>query len=136
MNRMRACCVLLTAMMAATAWASDAVERSLEFTDTICDLGTIVVGSGYHQCCFEFTNQSDADVSIIGALSACGCTVPAYPKQPIRHGEKGMVTVTYDATGRPEGEIDKTITLITTGCPQRINLHITGEAISFNNTFH
>ena len=137
-NRMRThCFVLAIAACAATAWAEGRdLAPSLEFADTVCDLGRIVVGSGYHECRFEFTNRTDSTVSIVGALSACGCTVPTYPKQPLDPGQKGVVTVTYDATGRPAGAIDKVITLITTGRPERISLRITGEAFSLQNTFN
>ncbi|MBP3738400.1 MAG: DUF1573 domain-containing protein [Muribaculaceae bacterium] len=130
MRWLRTYCImaLLLPFMAASG-------QCLEFNDTICDLGRVTVDSGYQQCRFEFTNVSDGDVSIIGALSSCGCTIPSYPKQPIAPGEKGVVTVTYDTAGRPAGIIDKTITLVTTGEPRHIKLYIQGEAFSLRNTF-
>lgn len=133
MKLLRSYCLLLLA--AATFAASAAGSRCLTFNDTICDLGRITVDSGYHECLFEFTNQSDSTVSIIGALSACGCTIPSYPKEPVHPGEKGVVSVTYDSVGRPPGVFDKTIILITTGDPRRITLHITGEAFTLFNSF-
>ncbi|MBR1803846.1 MAG: DUF1573 domain-containing protein [Muribaculaceae bacterium] len=130
MKWLRTYCILTLLL---TTWAAHG--QCLEFADTICDLGRVSVDSGYQQCVFTFTNVSDSDVSIIGALSSCGCTIPTYPKQPIAPGEKGVVTVTYDTAGRPAGTIDKTITLITTGEPRHITLHIQGEAFSLQNSF-
>ncbi len=138
LNQLRTYCLLLAlSACATTVWAAERdLEPSLEFADTVCCLGRIAVGSGSHECRFEFTNRSDSTVSIVGALSTCGCTVPTYSKQPLAPGQKGVVTVTYDATGRPAGAIDKVITLITTGQPERIGLRITGEAFSLQNTFN
>lgn len=126
-------CFLLLVVMALNASAVGG--RCLTFNDTICDLGRITVDSGYHECLFEFSNQSDSAVTVIGALSACGCTIPSYPKEPVHPGEKGVVRVTYDSAGRPPGVFDKTIILITTGEPRRITLHITGEAFTLFNSF-
>ena len=133
MKLLRSYCFLLLAV--ATFAASAASGPCLTFNDTICDLGRITVDSGYHECLFEFTNKSDSAVTIIGALSACSCTIPSYPKEPVHPGEKGVVRVTYDSAGRPPGVFDKTIILITTGEPRRITLHITGEAFTLFNSF-
>ncbi len=133
--RMRIIAVLALASWFSATWAAEGGGAPcLEFTDTVCDLGRIAAGSGYHECRFEFVNRADSAVSIVGALSACGCTVPTYPKHPVAPGQRGVVTVTYDASGRPAGEIDKTITLITTGRPERIVLRIAGEAFTLQNT--
>jgi len=119
--------------MTLLALTCKAQQGCLTFNDSICDLGRFTVESGYHHCQFEFTNLSDTDVTIIGALSECGCTVPTYPKEPVHPGEKGMVNVTYDSAGRPAGDFEKTITIITTGNPRHIKLYIRGEAISMLN---
>ena len=131
MKLLRTFYILIITTLALTAKAEQ--DQCIVFNDTICDLGLITIDSGYHYCVFEFTNVSNNDVSIIGALSVCGCTIPKYPKEPIHPGEKGLVTVTYDTAGRPAGEFDKVITLIT-NCEQRhITIHIIGETISLKH---
>ena len=115
LNRMRTYCLLLaSSACATTVWAAERdLEPSLEFADTVCCLGRIAVGSGCHECRFEFTNRSDSTVSIVGALSACGCTVPTYTKDPIKPGEKGTIEVTYNGQGKFPGKFRKTITVRT-----------------------
>lgn len=104
-------------------------KGSLVFNDTICDLGTIEVESGYNTGYFHFTNQSDSTINILGALSACGCTIPTYPHETIRPGQGGTVSVTYDTMGRPDGSFDKTITLILSGNHHPVHLHLRGTAV-------
>ena len=128
MNHCRHFFLVLTAAL--LSLACKAQQSNIVFADTICDLGQVMVESGYQQCQFTFTVVGDAEVSIIGALSSCGCTIPTYPKHPIRPGETGTIDVTYDTAGRPAGAFDKTILLITTAQPERITLHIRGEAVA------
>ena len=130
MNHLRQFCLILTVTL--LSFVCKAQQGNFVFTDTICDLGQVMVESGYQQCQFTFTVAGEDEVSIVGALSACGCTIPSYPKQPLRPGENGTVSVTYDTAGRPTGTFDKTITLITTAQPERITLHIKGEAVSMS----
>ena len=108
--------------------------NTLVFADTICDMGYIATDGGRQLCTFECINQGDAPVSIVGARSSCGCTVPSYPTTPIQPGEKAVVTVTYDPAGRPAGEFEKTITIVTTGTPRELRLRIKGEAFSMRST--
>lgn len=124
----RRLCLALTVTL--LSLVCKAQQGNIVFADTVCDLGQVMVESGFQQCQFSFTVTGDAEVSIVGALSTCGCTIPTYPKHPLRPGEKGSVSVTYDTTGRPTGAFDKTITLITTSQPERITLHIRGEAVT------
>ena len=36
-------------------------------------------------------------MTITTVQTSCGCTSPSYTKEPIKPGEKGTVTLTYDA---------------------------------------
>ena len=130
MNHSRRLCLVLTVTL--LSLACKAQQGNIVFTDTVCDLGRVMVESGYQHCEFSFTVAGDAEVSILGALSSCGCTIPSYPKHPLRPGEKGVVSVTYDTAGRPAGGFDRTILLITTAQPERIMLHIKGEAVAMS----
>lgn len=136
MSLLRHLYLVLTATL--LSLACKAQQGNIVFADTVCDLGRVMVESGQQHCQFSFTVTGDAEVSIVGALSSCGCTIPTYPKHPLRPGENGVVSVTYDTAGRPAGAFDKTITLITTAQPERIKLHIRGEAVTMkqeNTTF-
>lgn len=86
------------------SWAA----AKLTFTQTSHDFGTIQEKNGDVTCEFAFTNTGDAPLLIIRASSSCGCTVPDYPKKPIRPGQGGVITVTYHAKGRP-GPFQKSV---------------------------
>lgn len=46
---------------------------------------------------FKFENTGSEPLIISKVESTCGCTVPEYTKTPIKPGEKGTVSVTFDA---------------------------------------
>ncbi|MBR0037443.1 MAG: DUF1573 domain-containing protein [Bacteroidales bacterium] len=83
----------------------------LTFTKTSHDFGTISEKDGDATVTFEFKNTGDAPILILRAASSCGCTVPEYPKKPIRPGESGEIKVTYHAKGRP-GPFQKSVQIV------------------------
>ena len=58
---------------------------------------------------FKFTNTGNKDLLITKAEASCGCTVPEWPKEPIKPGESGYMKVKFDSRGRPEGYTEKEI---------------------------
>lgn len=60
---------------------------------------------------FVFTNVGNEPLIITNAKGSCGCTVPDWPKEPIRPGQTGVIKIKYD-TSRP-GPINKTVTITT-----------------------
>jgi hypothetical protein len=70
------------------------------------DYGTIKQGAnGTYE--FKFKNTGKEPLIISNAQGSCGCTVPEWPKAPIRPGEAATIKVTYD-TNRL-GPIDKSV---------------------------
>ncbi|GGD33127.1 DUF1573 domain-containing protein [Flavobacterium orientale] len=59
---------------------------------------------------FTFTNTGEADLIISNASGSCGCTVPEYPKEPIKPGKTGKLKVSFDSTGKP-GMQQKSVTI-------------------------
>lgn len=91
---------------AVTVENPNAPEINFE-TETI-DYGTIEKGAnGVRE--FVFTNSGKSPLIISNARGSCGCTVPTWPKEPIKPGEKGVIKVKYD-TNRP-GPINKSVTI-------------------------
>lgn len=88
----------------ALSWAA----AKITFSQTTHDFGTIQEKDGDVSVEFAFTNTGDAPLLVIRAASSCGCTVPEYPKKPLRPGEKGVIRVTYHAKGRP-GPFQKSV---------------------------
>lgn len=64
------------------------------------DFGTIKEGEKV-ETTFHFVNTGEADLIITNAVGTCGCTVPEYPKDPIKPGERRKLTVTFDSNGKP-----------------------------------
>ena len=59
---------------------------------------------------FTFKNTGEADLIISDARASCGCTVPEYPKDPIKPGEEGKLKVTFNSAGK-SGHTMKTVTI-------------------------
>jgi len=78
---------------------------------------------------FSFTNTGKEDIIITNAQGSCGCTVPIWPKEPIKKGAKGVIKVTFNSAGKM-GLQDKTVTITSNAknSPRVIHLKGTVEA--------
>ena len=98
----------------------------IEFKNTEHDYGTIVQGSD-GKCEFEFTNTGKEALVLNDVHSTCGCTIPSWPKEPIKAGESAIITVVYN-TNRL-GPINKSITVASNATSTPIILKIKGNII-------
>lgn len=115
--------LLLLTVATAFALAQDG-GPAMEFETTEIDYGTIAQNSDPLRV-FKFTNTGDAPLVIKAAKGSCGCTVPAYPKQPILPGESATIDVRYDT--KRIGEFTKTVTLTTNEADEKHVLRIKGK---------
>lgn len=83
----------------------------LTFDENPHDFGTVENGSQLEHV-FTFTNTGDAPLKVMKAKPSCGCTVPEWSKDAIAPGEKGSMTVKFDARGRA-GKQHKNVRLTT-----------------------
>ena len=83
----------------------------MEFAKTEHDFGTITQGENVSHV-FKFTNTGKSDLIITDAKGSCGCTVPEYPRTPIKPGESGEMKVTFSSAGR-NGMQSKTVDITT-----------------------
>ncbi len=83
----------------------------MAFENEVHDFGNLKSGANANYS-FKFTNKGDADLLITNAQGSCGCTVPEYPKEPIKPGESGQIKVAY-SSGSQQGQQSKTVTLTT-----------------------
>lgn len=80
----------------------------ITFENTTYDYGEIYKGSdGSYN--FEFTNTGNEPLILSKPRSSCGCTVPAWPKEPILPGETNEIKVTYNTS--KVGSFNKTVTV-------------------------
>ena len=83
----------------------------IKFDKTEHDFGTIKEGVKA-ETVFTISNEGEADLIIINAQGSCGCTVPDWPKEPIKPGTSAEMKVTFDSSGKP-GKQEKSVTLTT-----------------------
>jgi len=84
---------------------------------------------------FSFTNTGKEDIIITNAQGSCGCTVPIWPKEPIKKGAKGVIKVTFNSAGKM-GLQDKTVTITSNAknSPRVIHLKGTVKATAVAST--
>jgi hypothetical protein len=88
------------------------------------NFGTIKQGENIEYD-FAFVNSGKEPLVITDAHGSCGCTVPTWPKEPIKKGEKGMIHVKFNSAGKM-GMQDKTITLNSNAKSNPKVLHLKG----------
>jgi hypothetical protein len=99
----------------------------MKFKEEEFNFGTIKQGDKVvHE--FEFENSGKEPLMITEAHGSCGCTVPDYPKDPIKKGEKRIIKVTFDSAGKM-GIQDKTVTITTNGSDSPKVLHLKGNVV-------
>lgn len=98
----------------------------IKFDSIRHNFGTFSESSPIVKCSFTFTNTGTAPLVIHQAFASCGCTVPSYPKTPIKPGEKSKIDVTYNGTGKFPGHFQKTITIRSNSKTEVVRLIIEG----------
>ena len=96
-----------------------------KFEEDEYNFGTIKQGESTTHI-FTFTNTGKEPLIITNASGSCGCTVPDWPKEPIKKGEKGSVKVTFNSAGKM-GMQDKTVTIQSNAKTNPKVIHIKGN---------
>jgi hypothetical protein len=76
---------------------------------------------------FVFTNKSKVPMVITNVSASCGCTTPAWSKDPIPPNGQGYVKATYNAAAI--GTFDKSVTVMANVENGVIMLRIHGEVV-------
>ena len=109
---------------AATATSVSTDGPVMKFDKEEHNFGTIKQGDKVEYA-FEFVNTGKEPLIISEAHGSCGCTVPEWPKQPLKKGEKGTIKVTFNSAGK-QGIQDKTVTITSNAADSPKVLHIKG----------
>jgi len=75
---------------------------------------------------FYFVNEGDAPAIISEASSSCGCTVPEYPKKPIKPGQRTFIKAVFATKGKLNTQ-KKSITIKANTEPNYTTLYLEGE---------
>ena len=78
---------------------------------------------------YKIKNIGNADLLISSAKGSCGCTVPEWPKDPIKPGDQANIKVTFDSKGKT-GKQSKRVTLMTNAIPNVKILTIKGNILT------
>ncbi len=97
----------------------------ISFSETSFDFGKINEADGPVTHEFTFVNNTIEPIQILNVKASCGCTTPAWTREPVAPGESGMVQAQYNPKNRP-GVFNKSLTL-TTSLGQPIRLYIKGN---------
>ena len=116
-----------SATPAATQVAAPAENKNaaeMTFGNEEFNFGTFKQGESVtHE--FTFSNDGKEDLIITHAQGSCGCTVPLYPKEPIKKGATGAIKVTFNSAGKM-GMQDKTVTITSNAKNSPRILHLKG----------
>ena len=77
---------------------------------------------------FTFKNTTDQTILITNVKASCGCTATKYTKSPIKPGEIGSITATYNA--RNPGNFNKSVTVTTNDSDVKKVLRIKGKVVA------
>ncbi|EFA43784.1 hypothetical protein HMPREF0645_1798 [Hallella bergensis DSM 17361] len=119
--------ILVIALLFVANISAALAQAQIKFDTLSQNLGSFSESNPVQKCTFTFTNVGDQPLIINQAVASCGCTVPSYTKTPIKSGEKGNITVTYNGKGKFPGHFKKTITIRTNGVPEMTRLYIEGN---------
>lgn len=110
----------------ATATKAPAKASLITWTADSHDFGDIKKGvPASHD--FTFKNTTKQTILITDVKAACGCTATNYTKTPIKPGETGSVTATYNAANG--GAFSKTVTVTTNDTEAPKVLSIKGKVL-------
>jgi len=97
----------------------------MTFDKTSYDFGVITEGD-IMSYTFDFTNTGDGDLLITDAHGQCSCTVPEWPKEPIKPGDKGEIKVKFDSNGK-HGLVTKMVTIEANTNPKDSKIEIKAD---------
>lgn len=102
--------IFLTAVFLFSISTIYAQQGKFVFENETYDFGSIKEEDGPVEHKFVFTNIGEAPLIIQAVRASCGCTTPAWSKEPIPPGEKGFIAAKYNPKNRP-GSFRKSLTI-------------------------
>jgi len=100
----------------------------ITFETTKYDFGKVIQGERLSYA-FKFKNTGKSNLIIYSSEATCGCTTSTPPKAPIRPGESGEITVTFDSKTQ-SGKVTKRILVAANTYPTENILTITADVSS------
>ena len=98
-------------------------EREYDFGKVSRSMDTLM------QHTFVFQNDGDKDLVVMHAMSGCGCTTPAFTKEPLKPKQKGQITVSYRGKTQQLGYFRKSVTVFSNDPRSYVRIFIKGELV-------
>lgn len=102
-------------------------DSSIQWTKTEHDFGKIKQNIPV-SADFEFQNNSMIPLVIVSVEPQCGCTIADYPREPLKYGKKGIVSISFDA--KNTGYFQKSVAVMTNTEQGTTTLIIKGEVVN------
>lgn len=109
-KKMMLICFLLAGTLAFTN-AQSFTDPVFTPNSTVVDFGEVDSKTDPGFRILTFKNTGSSPLTISNAVGSCGCTVPEWPKEPIKAGQSSQIKINYQLT--KIGTIDKTVTITT-----------------------
>ena len=103
---------------------------AIKFEKTEHDFGKILQGEQVSYT-FKFKNVGDAPLIITSIEKTCGCTTPDFSSTPIKLGDSGKITITYDSKGH-KGFQNKRLVVKANTNPSETILRIKAQVENIN----
>ncbi|GJM60236.1 MULTISPECIES: DUF1573 domain-containing protein [Persicobacter] len=116
--------LMLLAMV--ISFATMGQQAKITFVEQTHDFGEIKEADGPVTYEFKFKNEGQIPLQISNVRASCGCTTPAWSKEPILPGKEGFIKASYNPKGRP-GSFHKSLTITSNADPNVQYLYIKGK---------
>jgi hypothetical protein len=91
------------------AQSANEPQAEITFEKTSFDFGEIKQGQVVNAT-FKYKNTGKAPLILSNVATTCGCTVPAWAKEPLAPGKSAEITATFNSAGKM-GQQNKVITV-------------------------
>lgn len=102
-------------------------STNIKFNELVHDFGSINEGD-IVSTTFKFKNTGKYVLLIYHAQAFCGCTVPEWPRDPIKPGESAEIKVQFNSHGKT-GQVTKTVNISSNAVTPVISLTIRATVI-------
>src|SRR5690606_16479139 len=99
MKKIATICVALVAFVCTSALAQQNSKAEFKFEKETHDFGKIPQGTPVTHV-FSFENVGTEPIIISEVKPSCGCSVAEFTKTPVNPGEKGQISVTFNAAAK------------------------------------
>ncbi len=101
---------LIMALTVSAQEQAQVQKQIVKIAEKTYDFGTIKEEDGRVSHVFTLKNVTEGPLTIKNVRASCGCTTPAWSREPIAPEAEAQITVTYNASGRP-GAFHKSVTV-------------------------